>query len=87
MNEKCKLRPSLFWDTRLDHIDIEKHARFIIERVITRGTLDDWKTVLKTYGHDRVRSEVLSIRSLDPKSLAYLSVFFNLDESEFRCCN
>ncbi len=85
MNEKFKLRPSLFWDTRIDHIDTEKHARFVIERVIARGTLDDWKTVLNIYGHDRVRREVLSIRSLDPKSLAYLSIFFDIDETEFKC--
>jgi len=81
------LQSSLFWDTSSQDIDTDQNARFIIERVITRGTIKDWKTLLSFYGNDRVRKEVLSIRSLDPKSLAYLSVYFNVEESKFRCCN
>ncbi len=80
------LNPSLFWDTDLQNIDTECHARFVIERVISRGTFADWKKILNVYGYDRVRDEVLMIRSLDPKSLSYLSVFFNIEESKFRCC-
>ena len=87
-NETQKLlHSSLFWDTNASHIDIDRNARFIIERVISRGTLNDWKTLLAFYGKDRVRKEVVLIRSLDPKSLCYLSVFFNIERSKFRCCD
>ena len=81
------LQSSLFWDTDIHHIDTDGNARFIIERVVTRGTIKDWKNILAFYGNDRVREEVLSIRSLDPKSLAYLSVYFNVEETKFRCYN
>ena len=84
---RLQIPSSLFWDTDARHIDIECNARFIIERVITRGTLEDWKRLLSFYGNDRVRKEVVMIRTLDPKSLCYLSVFFNLKESDFRCCS
>jgi len=93
MNEISKkdtenlLRSSLFWDTNAHDIDTDRNARFIIERVISRGTLQDWKTLLAFYGKDRVRQEVVRIRSLDPKSLCYLGVFFELEESDFRCCS
>ncbi len=36
------LSKSLFWDTDINKVDYEKHARKIIERVLMRGTLDDW---------------------------------------------
>ena len=81
------LHSSLFWDTAANHIDIDRNSRFIIERVVSRGSLDDWKTILAFYGKDKVQKEVLLIRSLDPKSLAYLSVFFNISKSQFRCYN
>jgi len=81
------LHSPLFWDTNASHIDTDRNARFIIERVISRGTLNDWKTLLAFYGNDKVRKEVLSIRFLDPKTLCYLSVFFDIEESNFRCCS
>jgi hypothetical protein len=93
MNKKIKeetqklLYSPLFWDTNGDHIDTDRNARFIIERVISRGTLNDWKTLLSFYGNNRVKKEVVLIRTLDPKSLCYLSVFFNIEESKFRCCS
>lgn len=31
------LNKALFWDTNYDNIDYKKHARFVIERVLTRG--------------------------------------------------
>lgn len=78
---------ALFWDTDGSHIDMEKNARYIIERVISRGSFRDWKTVLRFYGREKVKAEVVQIARLDAKSLAYLSVFFHLDPAEFRCCN
>ena len=75
----------LFWDTQASNIDTEQNARFIIERIITRGTFQNWKLLLDYYGHDRVLKEALMIRTLDPKSLCYLSVFFNVEETKFRC--
>jgi len=79
--------PSLFWDTNINSIDIKKHAKFIIERVIKRGTRSDWETTLKLYGKETVRNHALTIRSLDPKSLNYLSIYFNTKKENFRCCN
>ena len=81
------LQSTLFWDTIPEHIDPDRNVRFIIERVISRGSLKDWKNILAFYGNNRIQKEVVGIRSLDSKSLSYLSVFFNIDESKFRCCS
>jgi hypothetical protein len=80
------LRPALFWDANPDNIDLEHHSRFIIERIINRGSYDDWKALINFYGRQRLKEEVVTIRNLNKKSLNYLSVFFNLKKNEFRCC-
>ncbi len=80
------LRP-LFWDVTFDSIEWRKHARFVIERVVSRGNLQDWETLKTIYGKNKIQQEVLCIRSLDPKTLAFLSVYFNIDKTSFRCCN
>lgn len=84
---KKLLHSPLFWDIEASQIDTDRNSRFIIERVISRGTLNDWKTILAFYGKEKIRKEVLLIRSIDHKTLCYLSVFFNIKESDFRCCS
>ncbi|MBI3259347.1 MAG: hypothetical protein HYZ54_07750 [Ignavibacteriae bacterium] len=43
-------RQSLFWDCNLETLDVEKHKRQIIVRVLERGTLEDWQTIKELYG-------------------------------------
>ena len=85
--EDFKLNISLFWDVDTNDLDIDTHSRFIIERVITRGDIDDWTMLLNLYGKERIRNEVVTIRSLDPKTFNYLSVYFDVDMKQFRCCS
>lgn len=69
----------------MDTLDQEIHARFIVERVMTRGGRHDWQTLLELYGKERVRDEAVTIRCLDPRTVHYLMVYFDLAESAFRC--
>ena len=78
---------ALFWDVQIDSLDIEAHARFIIERVVSRGNLADWNLLKRIYGKKRIKQEALAIRSLDKKSVSFLSVYFDLEKTDFRCCS
>lgn len=82
----CLLRSALFWDVDIATLDPETHARYIIGRVITRGDMSDWNTLKELYGHQRIRKEVIHIRSLDDKSLSFLSCYYDIDRTLFRCC-
>ncbi len=37
-----KFDRALFWDIDPETLDLEKHSRFIIERVLKKGSLEDW---------------------------------------------
>ncbi len=78
---------SLFWDVNIDSLDIEVHSRFIVERVVSRGNMQDWDLLKKMYGKRKIKDEVLQIRYLDKKTISFLSVYFNTEKSNFRCCN
>ncbi len=82
-----ELSPFLFWDTNSQNIDYEKHARQIIERVVTRGTVKDWLSIRAFYGMQRIKQEVVKIRSLDKLTLHFLSNIFQLPKTAFRCYN
>ena len=76
---------NLFWDIDFTDLNFEKHARFVIERVLSKGDLDDWYELKKIYGLDRIKRESLQIRYLDKKTLNMLSLFFNIPKEKFRC--
>lgn len=79
------LRQSLFWDCNLETLDIEKHKRQIIVRVLERGTLDDWQTIKELYGKETILKEALQARSLDKYALAFCSGYFDVPKEKFRC--
>lgn len=81
-----EFQKTLFWDVEIETMHLEKHARFIIERVVSRGNRQDWQWLKKVYGKERIRDEALRIRSLDKKTLSFLSIYLGVEKAEFRCC-
>ena len=75
----------LFWDTDIESIDLKENARFIINRVISKGSVSDWKKIKNYYGIKIIRNEILKIRNLDSKTFNFFHTYFNLDKSQFRC--
>ena len=74
--EQTKALRPLFWDVTFDSIEWRKHARFVIARVVSRGNLQDWQTLKAIYGKNKIKQEVVCIRSLDPKTLAFFECIF-----------
>lgn len=85
MSNTFRLPAILFWDIDPSKLDYEAKARFVIGRVVMYGTLADWKATLDHYGPERVRDEMLQERYLDKKTLNYLSFYFDVPKTEFRC--
>jgi hypothetical protein len=75
----------LFRDTDETKLDYEKHAGQIIPRVFMRGKVEDMKQVLRYYGRERVKQELLITRYLDKRTLAFSAGLFNLHKEDFRC--
>jgi len=49
-----KIRPALFWDTKLEIIDWNRQKRPVIQRVFERGNFTEKKEVINFYGRDTV---------------------------------
>jgi antitoxin HigA-1 len=54
-----KLRPALFWDTKFELIDWNKHKNAVIKRVFERGNNLEKKVITKFYGQ-KVVDDVLN---------------------------
>lgn len=80
-----KLSPRLFWDVDPNEIDEQAHCRFIIQRVLERGSLDDIRAMIAHYTMPFMISQAQQIRTLDQVTLAFAACLGNVKEETFRC--
>lgn len=74
-NGQISFRQSLFWDTDPAKIDVEKHARYIIERVFDLGTKEEIRWLFAQYPKPLLREVLGGARSeLHDKSRALWSL-------------
>lgn len=77
---------NLFWDADLSDLDEEKHASYIVGRVLDHGTWEDWIYIRnELYGLDRIKTIALNLRSLEKKSLSFIATVTDIPENQFRC--
>lgn len=84
-NPITEFSPNLFWDVTVEDLDMEQHKAFIINRVLDYGQWEDWKIILNHYGLNQIASIARNLRSLFPKSLAFISTVSHIPEDQFRC--
>ena len=79
------LSQRLFWDVDPETIDDRAHCRYVIQRVLERGSLDDIRATVAHYTMQFMIAEAQQIRSLDPMTLAFAACLGNVKEETFRC--
>lgn len=79
LNEAC------FWDVDITKLDEEKSKRFIIERIINFGTLNEIKLIKEFYGVETVVSNLCNLNYIDPKTLNFVSLLFQIPKTKFKC--
>ncbi len=68
----------LFWDYPIEKINPEKHKNFIIERVLSRGLLQDFYFLLQLYTSEEITAAIKSSKVLDKKTVNFCSHYFNI---------
>jgi len=79
------LSKHLFWDVDVSEIDVQKHKKFIIKKVLLYGTFNDWKIILNLYGKDSIFSISKTIKDIDNRTLSFLSTISGIPKTEFSC--
>ncbi|HJP62632.1 MAG TPA: hypothetical protein VJ844_04280 [Mucilaginibacter sp.] len=83
--DKPILSKQAFWDVDMDTIDYEKNAVHVVEKVIERGKAEDFNSLLKFYGFDRVRNLALQALWLSDISINFCCALFKVKPSDFKC--
>ena len=75
----------LFWDVHKEDIDIDRHSKYIIKRVLEYGLLKDWNLLRSYYGLFKIVEVTKEMRDLEPRALAYISAISKTPKEQFRC--
>jgi len=74
-----------FWDVSIDDIDLIKHRKFIIARILNEGNQKALIWLFKTYDEGTIKQSVRTTRDLTVKTARCWQNFFDLKEDEI-CC-
>ena len=76
---------NLFWDADSSELSMETSARFIIQRVLEYGQMNDWRLINRYYGLDKIVEECKQMRTLDPVCLSFICTISHTNQEDYRC--
>ena len=75
----------IFWDIRFEDLDYDKDKFFIIEKVLNYGLWNDFLEIIKYYGKDTIKREIVNSAYLKKDVLNFVCFYFELKPTEFKC--
>lgn len=84
MNE-WGLSKKAFGEVPFEKIDFDGQARFVMEKVFNFGSWDNQIALIRYYGLDNIKKEVVHVPYFRKPVLAFLYFYFNLPKSAFKC--
>lgn len=84
---KPSISPKAFWDIYFDDLDFENSSLLVMEKVFNYGSWDDQVNMMRYYGTDRIRLEIVQARYLRKPVLSFLCVILKLKKTDFECYN
>ncbi len=85
MDKKLSFNKTLFWDVDLKHLDYNKNADFIIERVLNYGDKKDYKEIKNNYGLKKIKQTAKKVNYINKKNINFWSIVFNIPINLFKC--
>ena len=88
MNKSClidELSAHLFWDVDKNKLHITENKKFIIQRVLEYGLMNDWRWIQKNYGLEEIVAVAVKIRDLDERTCSFISLLSKIPENQFLC--
>jgi hypothetical protein len=84
-NRTVTLRRSLFWDMPDGALHLKRNKRLILERVFSRGNIEEFRQINTCYTEQEIRETVLRIGTFDKKTIHFISRTYQIKPSEFKC--
>lgn len=77
--------PHLFWDVDVNTLDLEKHKKWLVKRVLDYGLMKDWQLLHILIGLDEITKCAIEVRDLSEKSMHFIARISNIPINKFLC--
>jgi len=74
------INPALLWEYDLETFNYDKSYKIVIERVLERGNLSEWRTMVSYYPKDKILETIDWSAQLDKRDKEFSKLFLS---SEF----
>lgn len=79
------VRKHLLWEVDQANFDYFRSRNLVVERVVQRGDMDDWLSILNLYGYEGVREQIKVIPHLNNKDMNFVHFIFDIPLNELKC--
>lgn len=83
--DKPYFNKRIFWDTDPNKLDFDVNRASIIERVFSRGDVEDIRNCRRYYGDAHCRASLVEAKDLVYDRLRLISVLFDIPIEDFQC--
>ena len=73
------INPTLLWEYDLETFNYVKSYKIVIERVLQRGNLIEWREMVHLYTREQILETIELIAQLDRKEKEFSRFFLNYD--------
>jgi hypothetical protein len=85
--QKPEISKKAFWDVRFNEIDFEKNSLQVMEKIFNYSDWNDQVAIMKFYGLNRIRKEIIKAGYLRKPVLSFLCAILHLQKTDFTCYN
>lgn len=80
---KTKKKPNipayLLWEYDLETFNYDKSYKIVIERVLERGTMEDWKEIVSYYSNEKILETIEWSAQLQKRDKDFSKLFLKSD--------
>ena len=69
------IRPHLLWEYNFATFDFQKGVVIVVERVVNRGSMEDWKAVVSHYSKEKIIELTNLSKQLSEREKRFAALF------------
>ena len=73
------INPALLWEYDLDTFNYQKSYKIVIERVLERGNIEEWKEICRLYPKEKILETIDWSAQLEDRDKQFSKLFLNSD--------
>jgi hypothetical protein len=81
--KKPQIRWHLLWEYNKEKFNFRQSANIVIERVIERGTPEEWREIIRFYGKDKIMEVTQKSKQLDAKNRNFAYIYLQSTYNDF----